>query len=422
MGMILKTHFIKSIVRVALVASVVPVTGFALSQDVRSEQWVTRITALDADVSDVEKPPHPVVHEAVNLDDMIGQMVMVGFHGTKPKTKTVKNIAKRIKDGTIGGVIIMARNVKNKKQLRELTDFFLAARPELPPFIAIDQEGGAVQRLNKRRGFRTIPAAASIVRKKSVDQARMIYAGMAKEMSDVGINMNFGPVVDLATNKRNPIITRKGRSYGKDPKQVVDFASAFIEAHRDQGVLSVAKHFPGHGSSWTDSHRRFVDLSKTWDPVELEPYRLLAGDKAPDFVMVGHLFHPKYGGKKKLPASLSKLAIEDELRGALKFKGLVVTDDLEMNSVKRRFKRPDLTIKAVNAGNDIILFSDATKRYHTPRLVHQMIKKGVKKGRISRARIEQSYHRIKKLKHEMMRRAKAAVRARAHADAADARP
>ena len=415
----LKTQFIKRIATVAVIASALSVVSIALSGEVQSEQWSTQITALDANVAGVEKPPHPVVHEAASLDDMIGQMVMVGFHGTQPKTKTVKNIAKLIKDGTIGGVIIMARNVKNKKQLRKLTDFFLAARPDLPPFIAIDQEGGAVQRLNKKRGFQTIPAAAFIVRKKSVDQAREIYSDMAKEMADVGINMNFGPVVDLATNKRNPIITRKGRSYGKDPKQVVDFASAFIEAHRDRGVLSVAKHFPGHGSSWTDSHRRFVDLSKTWDPVELEPYRLLAGDKAPDFVMVGHLFHPKYGGKKKLPASLSKLAIEDELRGALNFKGLVVTDDLEMRSVKRRFKRPDLTVKAVNAGNDIILYSDATKRHHTPRLVHRFIKTGVKKGRISRARIEQSYHRIIKLKHEMMRRAKAAAGVQSHADAAD---
>ncbi len=298
---------------------------------------------------------------------------------------------------------------KTKNNCVNLTDLFRAARPELPPFIAIDQEGGSVQRLNKRRGFRSIPAAAKVVDKKTVAQAREIYGGMAKEMADVGINMNFGPVVDLATNKRNPVITRKGRSFGKDPKQVVDFAAAFIEAHRDQGVLSVAKHFPGHGSSWTDSHRRFVDLSKTWDPIELEPYRLLSGDKAPDFVMVGHLFHPKYGGKEKLPASLSKLAIEDELRVRLNFKGLVVTDDLEMKSVKRRFKRPDLAVQAVNAGNDIILFSDATKKYHTPRLVHRFIKDGVKRGRIARARIEQSYRRIIKLKKDMMRRAKSSA-------------
>lgn len=419
--MILKPQLFKRIAHVAIITVALSVGSVAQSRDEQADQGMTQLTALEANVSREERLPHPVVYEAVDLDLMIGQMVMVGFHGTKPKTKTVQNIAKLIKDGTIGGVIIMARNVRNKKQLRKLTDLFLSARPGLPPFIAIDQEGGAVQRLNKKRGFQTIPGAELIVRKKSVEQARAIYDEMAKEVADVGINMNFGPVVDLAINKRNPIISRKGRSYGTDPKQVVDFASAFIQAHRDQGVLSVAKHFPGHGSSRTDSHRRFVDLSKTWDPVELEPYRLLADDKAPDFVMVGHLFHPKYGGKEKLPASLSKLAIEDELRVGLNFKGLVVTDDLEMGSVKRRFKRSHLTVKAVNAGNDIILYSNATKKYHTPRLVHRIIKKGVKKGRISRARIEQSYRRIKKLKHDMMRRIKAAARARQYTDTASAR-
>lgn len=348
--------------------------------------------------------PHPVVYDAVDLDTMIGQMVMVGFHGTSAKRKTVRNIAKLIKDGTIGGVILMARNVKNKKQLRNLTTLFHEARPKLPPFISIDQEGGVVQRLSKRRGFRSTPAAAYVVQKKTVSQARELYAKMAEELADVGINMNFGPVVDLATNKRNPIITRRGRSYGKDPKTVVDFASAFIEAHRDHGILSVAKHFPGHGSSWTDSHRRFVDLSKTWKPVELEPYRLLSGEKAPDLVMVGHLYHPKYGGKAKLPASLSDVAIETELRKGLQFGGLVITDDLEMKPVKRRYKRPELIARAINAGNDIVLFSDATKAHHTPRLVHKYIKQAVERGQISRKRIETSYRRIVAAKKAMMSR------------------
>ena len=389
-----------------------------LSSVTLAKDQLTRISALDdKNKSVAERVPHPVVHlpgdwPVVHLpedwDDMVGQMVMVGFHGTTKSSKNVQKIAKLIRDGTIGGVILMARNVRNKKQLRKLAGIFRAARPELPPFIAIDQEGGAVQRLTRRRGFRRTPGAAYIVRKKSLDQAREIYGKMAREMADVGINMNFGPVVDLATNKRNPIITRRGRSYGKDPKQVADFASAFIEAHRNHGVLSVAKHFPGHGSSWTDSHRRFVDLSKTWKPVELEPYRLLAERNAPDFVMVGHLFHPKYGGESRLPASLSKLAIENELRDTLKFKGLVITDDLEMRSVKQRFKYNDLAIRAVNAGNDIVLFSNATMEHHTPETVHRSIREAVYSGKISRDRIRASYKRIKKLKYDMMRRARSA--------------
>lgn len=388
-------------------ASMAALTAVLVPSLAVAQSGPTKLSLLEERKTAESKQPHPVVSDTVSLDDMIGQMIMVGFHGTRPKTKTVKQIAKLIKDGTIGGVIIMSRNVKNKKQLTKLTNLFKAARPSLPPFIAIDQEGGAVQRLNKKRGFRNTPAAAYLVRKKSVAEAQAVYTRMAKEMSSVGINMNFGPVVDLAINKRNPVITRRGRSYGKDPQQVTNFASAFIEAHRSNGILSVAKHFPGHGSSWTDSHRRLVDLSKTWKPVELEPYRRLSGEKAPDLVMVGHLFHPKYGGKKRLPASLSKVAIEDELRKELNFGGLVITDDLEMNAVRRKFRRPDLTVKAVNAGNDIILYSNATKKHHTPQLVHKYIKTAVKRGKISRERIEQSYRRIVSLKKKMMRRMRA---------------
>lgn len=347
---------------------------------------------------------HPVVYDTTDIDDMIGQMIMVGFHGTTSKAAQVQKIHDLIKTGMIGGVIIMARNVSNKTQLAELTAYLRSARPELPPFIAIDQEGGAVQRLNKRRGFANTPGAASIARKKSAIEARGIYSDMAKSMSDAGLNMNFGPVLDLSINKRNPIISRRGRAYGQDPEVVATYAAAFVEAHRENHILTVAKHFPGHGSSWRDSHHKFVDLSKTWNPVELEPYRRLAGSKAPDLVMVGHLYHPSFGGKDKLPASLSNIAIEKMLRGELNYKGLVVTDDLEMNSVRRRYKRDDLTIKAVSAGNDIILFSDATRPDHTPERLHDHIKNAIAGGKLTRKRISRSYQRILALKRNVLMR------------------
>ncbi|MCH9765998.1 MAG: hypothetical protein K0U34_08415, partial [Alphaproteobacteria bacterium] len=370
---------------VAVFAITVTIAMCAVSsraQTVLAANKLTKLTALEAKTAKAktvneEKLPHPVVYVRDVLDDRIGQMIMVGFHGRSANSRNVKEIVKLIQEGLIGGVILMERNVKSRAQLTKLTELLRAARPELPPFIAIDQEGGSVQRLSKRRGFRYTPSAASIVRRKTLDEARVIYGELAHELAEVGVNMNFGPVVDLAINKRNPIISRRGRSYGSDPAEVSKFASAFIESHRAHGVLSVAKHFPGHGSSWTDSHRRFVDLSKTWKPEELEPYKFLSEGSAPDFVMTGHLFHPNYGGKERLPASLSTLAIRDELRGELKFKGLVITDDLEMKSVRRRFKRQDLVHRAVEAGNDVILFSDPTKKDHTPRHSHRYIRDAV---------------------------------------------
>jgi beta-N-acetylhexosaminidase len=363
----------------------------------------TKVSVLEIDpVTTPSKPDEDVVM----LDDlhhMIGQMIMVGYHGRTTGHKGTKRIAELLSDGTIGGVILMQRNMTSFKRLKEMTDLFHDSAAKLPPLIAVDQEGGAVQRLKARNGFKPTPSAARIARRLTVDQARETYDRLAKRMFEAGINMNFGPVVDLGTNKRNPIVTRKGRTYGADPDVVAQYASAFIGAHQDAGLATVAKHFPGHGSSWADSHRSFVDLTRTWKEIELKPYELLSKSTPPSAVMIGHLYHPDFTEGEKLPASLSKKAIEGKLRHELGFKGLVITDDLEMRAVRRQFKIEELTVRAVAAGNDIILYSNPNfPGRHSPRLLHHYIRKAVISGRIPRQRIVEAYKRIKRHKKRQL--------------------
>jgi len=351
---------------------------------------------------------------------MIGQMLIVGFAGRTMRSRGARRIARLLGDGTIGGTILMRRNIASRRTMKSLTGFFHAATGDLPPLIGIDQEGGYVQRLGPRNGYRRYPSAARIARGGGPERARRIYGNLAAELAGLGINLNFGPVVDLNTNPRNPVIGRLRRSYSANPATVTRFARAFIAAHHAAGILTAAKHFPGHGSSWADSHKRFVDLTRSWQAKELAPYRALAKSGGPDMVMVGHLYHPRITGRtgdasrRRLPASLSRRAIEGELRTRLGFRGVVITDDLEMAAIRRHFGLRESVIRAIRAGNDILLFSNAAGDSHLANRLQAIIAKAVRDGRLTRTRIRRSFERIKALKRRLARLTRSAVRARSN--------
>ena len=191
---------------------------------------------------------------------------------------------------------------------------------------------------------------------------------MANGIAGEGCTVNFGPVADLNINPNNQVIAKFGRSYGKSAKTVADYDEAFITAHHDAGLLTALKHFPGHGSSTADSHEGFVDISKTWSPTELSPYKTLFAGGYDDFVMVGHLFDNAYPPAKStdpMPASLSPEWIDSVLRGQLGFTGAVISDDLEMGAIRQMFQSKDnlaivrdTVVHAVNAGVNVLLFSN----------------------------------------------------------------
>jgi beta-N-acetylhexosaminidase len=343
---------------------------------------------------------------AVTLEQKVGQMLMVGFHGTSaPKNS---QICKDIKKYHVGAVILFdynpvnknePKNISNKSQLKKLTSQLQACSHDKKLLIAVDQEGGKVQRLKSKYGFYGNFPKASAVIKMDQSQIKSTYRKMAKELKSVGINYDLAPVVDLDINMKNHVIHGLGRSYGKDPKVVARYASTFIDAMHHYGVLTALKHFPGHGSSVGDTHKGYVDVTKLWEEEELEPYRLLR--KKADTVMVAHVFNKNIDAK--YPATLSSKTVNGLLRHELGYKGVVITDDLQMGAISKKYGLKNTLMLAINAGDDILLFGnqlDPKKVVSTKKLVDSIVKL-VKEGKVSEQSIENSYRRVQKLKRKL---------------------
>jgi len=342
----------------------------------------------------------------IPTEHKIGQMLMIGFHGTSAKPDS--QICQDIRDYHVGAVILFdynpvdktkPKNIANKAQVARLTKQLQACSYDGKLLIAVDQEGGRVQRLKSAYGFYgKFPKAADVVKSGS-RVIKNTYSKMAQELRSVGINYDLAPVVDLDINPKNHVIHGLGRSFGKDPKTVAKYASIFIDAMHRYGILTSLKHFPGHGSSVGDTHKGFVDVTNLWQTQELEPYHRLK-DQA-DTVMVAHVFNRKLDAQ--YPASLSRKTVEGMLRKRLGFDGVVITDDLQMGAISQKYTLAQTMQLAINAGDDILLFGnqlDPRKTVSTRKLV-QTVETLLKKGKITPARIDRSYQRIQKLKEKL---------------------
>ena len=338
---------------------------------------------------------------AQTLEQMAGQMIIVGFQGDDVSDKSVQAVAGEIASGGLGGVMYLKPNVKSLEAVKAMNELFRTSSPDLPPFITLDQEGGAVERLTKAVGFEEVPNAATVAANNSPAEAKALYADMARKVAALGFSVNFGPVADLNVNPDNQVIAKFGRAFGRDGDTVAAYDEAFVEAHHEVGLITSLKHFPGHGSSTADSHEGFVDISNTWSEKELEPYKVLFGDGYADMVMVGHLYHKDYAGQGsgKLPASLSPEWITGVLRDQLGFKGVVVSDDLEMGAIRKIYDLHDTVVQAVNAGTDVLLFSNtAAASGGLADQIRGILVAEAQADPAFKARIEASYARIVALK------------------------
>lgn len=337
---------------------------------------------------------------AVPLEAMAGQMIVVGFQGDTVDAAAVRQLRALLAESKLGGVMYLKTNVASLPDVLAMNDAFLKATPDLAPFITLDQEGGAVERLTGAVGFAEIANARAIAANNSVAGAVAIYQKMAHAIAQLGFTVNFGPVADVDVNPANQIIAKFGRAFSADPAVVAAYDQAFITAHVQEGLIPVLKHFPGHGSSTADSHEGFVDISKTWSPMELDPYRTLFADGFAGMVMVGHLYHKDYAAAgSQTPASLSPQWVTGVLRGDLGFKGVVISDDLEMGAIRKHFSLRQTVIAAVDAGIDVLLFSNTAA--YNPGLSEKIRAILVAEGKASPAfaqRITQSYQRIMALK------------------------
>jgi beta-N-acetylhexosaminidase len=223
---------------------------------------------------------------------------------------------------------------------------------------------------------------------------------MAEELAQAGVNLNFGPVVDLNSYPGNPVIARRKRSFGADPKAVAALARAFITAHREANVVTAAKHFPGHGSNRSDSHKVLADISQSWRESELEPYRLLARDGLLDMVMVGAPLSSALQRRRRC-AGVSVGAGDRGAPGRRLYRLQGRRGQRRHGDERKSYSREDRVVMAINAGTDLLVFSNVKTR--DPELgvkIHAIIADAVRDGRIPR--IEEAYGRILLLKRRLM--------------------
>lgn len=332
------------------------------------------------------------------LKKEIGRMLIVGFRDanvTKDST-----IVKQIQKYDLGGVILFDReykdrtkpkNIRSKQQLKALTSQ-LQSFANKPLLISIDQEGGRVARLKKKYGFAVAPSAKSVA-KIGVEGAKIIYKKQAKMLSESGINCDLAPVVDLEINPKNRVIVGLERSYG-DAKTTIKYARIFIDALKRQRVLSVLKHFPGHGSSQGDSHKGFVDISDTWSGKELKPYRELIKENRADIIMSAHVFNRYLD--KHYPATLSYKINQELLRDDLGFNGVLISDDMQMGAITQNYSLKEAVTLAINSGVDMLLFGNQLAQQNIDDLV-DLIFTQVKSGAIDYKRIQEANRRIELL-------------------------
>ena len=340
-----------------------------------------------------------------DLEAMIGQMIMVGFIGTSPQDPWPAKLIGQIAAGQVGGVLFLGRNAGSRASVVALNQAILDAGGAIPVLIAVDQEGGRIERLTEEVGFTERPSAHDVAASNSVTEATAIYAGRARDLRNSNFNVNLGPVVDVDVNPDNPIIGALGRSFSGDPDTVTAYASAFVSGHRASGVLTALKHFPGHGSSREDSHKGFVDITETWTPAELEPYRALVAAGLVDMVMSGHLYlEPLSEPSARLPASLSKPAL-DLLRDDIGFDGVIISDDMEMQAIEKHYALEDAAVAAVRAGTNILVYSNyAHPRPDLPGEIIAILRRHAESDPQFRAMIEDSYRRIMFLKGRLTAR------------------
>ena len=339
------------------------------------------------------------------LKEEIGQMIMVGFRGTEAPENS--DIYKTIKDVKVGGVALFdfdvpfgtfPRNIINPDQTKKLISDLQKYSAD-PLFVAIDAEGGKVNRLKQEYGFLPILSPEAMGQDKTLTAVERESTKLAEELKGLGFNMNFAPVVDLNINPENPVIGALGRSFSPDPEEVVNQARIFIENHLKNNIITVEKHFPGQGSAVQDSHLGITDVTDTYKKEELLPYQKLNDEGLLNAVMVGHITDKKVDSS--YPATLSKVFLQDILRNQMGFKGIIISDDMQMAAISDNYKFEESIIMAVNAGNDIILFSNNSPSGYNKDVaykVRDVIFNAVKENKVVEERITESYNRILNLK------------------------
>ena len=325
----------------------------------------------------------------MTLDEKIGQMITIGIDGY-----SVDDTAKQlITDKKVGGVILFKDNISDSNQLLQLINDIkgINSTNKIPIFISVDQEGGRVNRLPSE--IKSLPSNEVVGNKNDNKLAYDIGKNIGYALGSFGFNMDFAPVLDVNSNPNNTVIG--DRSFSNDKDKVASLGASEINGFKDSNIISVAKHFPGHGDTATDSHYALPIINKTLDElksVEFVPFKKAIEEKVPA-IMVSHILMPQIDANN--PASMSKTIITDILRKDLKFDGIIVTDDMTMGAVTNELDITTACINSINAGADLLLVCHG---YDNEINVINAIKDAVNNGIISIDTINSSVYKILSLK------------------------
>lgn len=322
---------------------------------------------------------------SMSQTEKLGQMVMIGIQGTKVDDDSLYMLNQYY----MGGVILFDRNMESLEQVKQLTsDLQAQSNEKVPLFIGIDEEGGDVVRMAEK--LTPAPSQKEIGATGDIEQAKTWAIKTAKSLKDMGINVNFAPVADVGSNDK--------RSYSTDANTVIDFVRAATKGYQQENIIYSLKHFPGIGKGKVDSHidSSSIDVAKEVLMTEdILPFKTIIDESDPNdyFILVSHL---KYLAlDEEYPASLSSKIMTDLLRNKLGYKGIIITDDMEMGAVANHNDFRSIGVNAVKAGADIVL---VCHEYEHQQEVYLGLLDAVNNGEISQERIDESIKRIIKVK------------------------
>jgi beta-N-acetylhexosaminidase len=329
--------------------------------------------------------------ENMTLEEKIGQLVIVGADGYNIDANSKQMIEKY----HVGGFILFKRNIQDSKQMLDLLNSMKGTNRinKIPLFLSIDEEGGRVSRLPDE--FVKFPANKEIGKLNNSDLSRQVGSIIGEELTQFGMNMDFAPVLDINSNPKNPVIG--DRSFGTDPGIVSKLGVQTMKGIQSKNIISVVKHFPGHGDTSTDSHVGLPRVNNNLERLkgfELKPFAEAIKNGA-DAVMVAHILLPQIDPGN--PASFSKTIISDVLRRDMKFDGVVITDDFTMGAIVQNYNIGQAAVKSIQAGSDIVL---VCHDFDKQTAVISALKMAADTGKLTMERIDESVYRILKLKEK----------------------
>ena len=340
--------------------------------------------------------------DGMTLEEKVNQLFMVTpeqLTGVGTAVQAGEATRAALEQHPVGGVIYFAQNLQSPDQTRQMlanTSQYGEEAAGFPIFLSVDEEGGQVSRIASNPAFQ-VPSfeyMSQVGQRGNTQEAYDIGSQIGAYLRDLGFNMDAAPDADVLTNPANEVV--KYRSFGSDPRLVASMAEAELQGLRDQGIIGMYKHFPGHGGTTADSHQGYVYVEENLEQLmsqALVPFQD-GIDKGVQVIMVSHIACPNVTGDNT-PATLSSVMITDVLRGQMGFDGMVMTDALNMGAITSQYSSADAAVKALQAGVDMLLMpEDFESAFHG-------VLQAVSDGRLTEERIDQSVERILRIKLSM---------------------